>query len=111
MLSPRITQIAIAIGEMFRQPKRVGDAAFAFLIRVVQMLQRRIFPICQQPQKIAGIASAGDQQDLLDARIHQRLDRIVDHRLVVNRQQMLVRDFGQRKQTAAGTPGERRRLS
>ena len=91
---------------MLGQRQRVGDAAFAFLIRVVDVLQAELFAVGQQPQKIARIAAAGDDHDVLDPRVHQRLDRVIDHRLVVNRQQMLVGDFGERKQAAAGAAGE-----
>ncbi len=91
---------------MFGQRQRVGDAAFAFLVGVVDMLQAELLAVGQQAQKIAGIPAAGHDQDVPDARIHQRLDRVVNHRLVVNRQQMLVGDFGQGKQPAARAAGE-----
>ena len=75
MLSPRITQIAPAIGKMFRQRQRIRDAAFALLVGVIQVLQAEFLAVGQQPQKVPRIASAGDDQNLPNARIHQRLDR------------------------------------
>ena len=103
MLSPRIDADALAVGEMLGQRQRVRDAAFAFLIGVVQMLQAELAAVGQQAQKIARIPAAGDDQNLSNARIHQRLDGVVNHGLVVNRQQVLVGDLGQRKHAAAGT--------
>src|SRR5262249_24225094 len=38
---------------------------------------------------------AGDQEDVLDPDVDERLDRVIDHRPVVNRQEMLVGDLGQ----------------
>ena len=38
---------------MFDQRKRVGNAAFAFLIGVVQMLQAEFLAVAEQPQKVA----------------------------------------------------------
>ena len=47
-----------------------------------------------------------DQQELADARQHQRRQRVVDHRLVVNRQQLLADGHGHRVQACARAPGE-----
>ena len=96
----------LPVGEMFGQRQRVGDAALAFLVGVVDVRQAELFAIRQQAQKIAGILAAGDDQNIADARIHQRLDRVVDHRLVVDRQQMFVGDLGQREQPAACSSGQ-----
>ena len=66
----------------------------------------KCFAVGQQPQKIAGVLPAGDDHDVGDAGIDKRLDRIIDHRLVVNRKQMLVGDFGEGKEPAAGASRE-----
>ncbi len=91
----------VAVGEVLGQPQGVGDAAFAFLVGVVDVLEAELFAVGQQAQEIAGIAPAGDDQNVADAGIDQRLDRVIDHRLVIDRQQVLVGDFGKRKQTAS----------
>ena len=49
---------------------------------------------------------AGDQHRLGHAGPDERLDRVGDHRPVVDRQQVLVRDAGQRVETAAGPAGQ-----
>ena len=96
----------LAVGEVLGQRQGVGDAAFAFLVGVVDVLQAELFAVGQQAQEIARVAAAGDDQDVLDPGVHQRLDGIVDHRLVIDRQQMLVGDFGEREQTASRTSGQ-----
>ena len=96
----------LAVGEMFGQRQSVGDAAFAFLVGVVDVLQAELLAVGQQAQEIAGIPAAGDDQDVLDAGVHQRLDRVVDHRPVVDRQQMLVGDLGEREQAASRSSGQ-----
>ncbi len=99
-----------AVGEMFGQAQRVRDSAFAFLISVVQVLQSEFFAVGQQAQKIARIPAARHHQDLPYARIHQRLDGVVNHRLVVDRKQMLVGDLGEREHAASRAPGENNTL-
>ena len=58
----------LAVGEMFGQRQGVGDAAFAFLIGIIQMLQPEFPPVGEQPQEIAGIPAAGHHQDFLESR-------------------------------------------
>ena len=54
--------------------------------------------VSQQWQELAGVISAGDDHDLVDSSLYQRMDWIEDHWLVVDRQQMFVRDASQRMQ-------------
>ena len=49
---------------------------------------------------------SGDEHQLADPGVDQRLDRVRDHRPVVQRQQMLVRYPGQRVKPRAGAAGE-----
>jgi hypothetical protein len=88
------------------QRQRVGDAAFALLVGVVNVLQPELFAVGQKPQEIARIPAARDHQDVVNAGVHQRLNGVINHRPVVNGQQMLVRDFGQRKEPATRAAGE-----
>ncbi|MNW09717.1 hypothetical protein D3C71_2067810 [compost metagenome] len=48
----------------------------------------------------------GDDENLANAGQHQHRDRIVDHRLVVDRQQLLGYTQGNGVQASAGTTGE-----
>ena len=72
--------------KVFGQAQSVCDSAFPFLVGKVELLQAKIFPIPQQTQKVAGTVAAGNDQDVVDASLDQRLQRIVEHRLIVDRQ-------------------------
>jgi hypothetical protein len=48
----------------------------------------------------------GDDQNVPDSRQHQRAQRIVDHRLVVDGQKLLADDGRHRHQTGAAAAGE-----
>ncbi len=50
---------------MFDQRERLGDAAFAFLVCVIQMFQSKRFAVAEQPEKIAGGIAAGDDHDVV----------------------------------------------
>src|SRR5690349_20565129 len=82
---------------MFSKAKRVRDASFPFLISVLNMLQSEFLSVIEQTEEVAGILSAGNNHDVPDARVHQRLKRVVDHRKVEYRQQVLVGYFGEGK--------------
>ena len=76
------------------------------LIRELQALQAELAAVAEQGQELAGVVAARDDHDLVDAGQHQRLDRIEDHRLVVDRQQVLVGDPRERMQSGARAAGE-----
>src|SRR5262249_10312903 len=76
--------------KVFYERKRVGNTAFAFLISVIEMFQSEGLAISKQAQEIAGRVSTSHNHDVGDTRIDQRLNRIVDHRLIENWQQMFI---------------------
>ena len=55
---------AVVIGKVLAKPERVGDAAFAFLIRVVDVLETELAPVTEEPQEVAGGVTAGNDHDL-----------------------------------------------
>src|SRR5881396_1340518 len=89
------------VGKKFRQRQSRRDTSFAFLVRVVKMREPKLLPIAQQPEEVTGVLPSGDDQYFPHACFHERFDGIVDHGLVIDGQQVLVRDLGQRKQTRA----------
>ena len=91
---------------MLGERQRRGDATFALLVGVVQVLQPELRTVAEQPQEITGVVSAGDDQDLLDPGVDERPQRVKDHRPVVDRQQMLVGDPRQRIESRAEAAGE-----
>src|SRR5207248_9849147 len=68
---------------------------FAFLVGKTQLLQPEILSVTQQPQEVSRIVASRNDENVLDSRIHQCLKRVIEHRLVVHRQQVLVRYPGQ----------------
>ena len=57
-----------------------------------------------------GMLAAGHDQHLVEAGVHQALDRIVDHRTVVDRQQVLVGHIGQGSESRAQSAGKNHAL-
>jgi hypothetical protein len=84
-----------AVGEVLGQQQRLGDATFTLLVGVLEVADAEDLAVAQQLQEVAGVLAAGDHEDLVDSRVEQGLDRVVDHRPVVDRQQVLVRYAGQ----------------
>jgi hypothetical protein len=90
----------LAVGEVLGQGERVRDPALALLVRVVDVVEAELAPVAQQPEEVARVVPAGDDEDVADAGVDQRLDRVVDHRPVVHREQVLVGDAGERREPA-----------
>ena len=51
MLSPRTTQILLAVGEVLGEAERLGDAAFAFLVGVIEVLSPNCLPLPSSRRK------------------------------------------------------------
>ena len=51
------------------------------------------------------VLGGGDDQDVLDPCKHQGGERVVDHGLVIDRQQLLAGDQGQGIESGAGSSG------
>ena len=60
----------------------------------------------QQPAELLLVLGRGDDRDLAQAGQHQHRQRIVDHRLVVERQQLLRQRMGDRIEPGARAAGE-----
>src|SRR5438093_5990027 len=96
----------IAFRKILRQSQGRGDAAFPFLIRVIEMLQSKFLAVAEEPKKISCAIASSHDQDFPDSRFHQSADRIVDHRPVIDRKQMLVCDFRQRRKAGSKSAGQ-----
>jgi hypothetical protein len=57
--------------------------------------------VAEEAEELAGVRPSGDEHRLGHAGPDERLDRVRDHRPVVDRQQVLVGDAGQRIEPAA----------
>ena len=62
--------------------------------------------VAEQPLELLGVMRSRDDQDVADAGEHQRRQRVVDHRLVVDRDQLLGDAQGDRMQPRARAAGE-----
>ena len=95
----------LAAHERLAQPVGVGEALGPGLRGV---LEREAEPraVAQQPLERRLVVRRGDDQDLPDPGQHQHRQRVVDHRLVVDRQQLLGDRRGQRMQPRARPAGE-----
>ena len=60
----------------------------------------------EQALEVGQVGRGGDDQDIPDARQHEGAKRVVDHGLVVDRQQLLAGDERERVQAGAGPAGE-----
>ena len=60
----------------------------------------------QQGLEPGGVLGGRDNQDILDAGQHQGGQRVINHGLVVDRQQLFAGDHGQRIKPGAGAAGE-----
>src|SRR5436309_15190456 len=80
----------VSLDKVFGKRQCRGDAAFAFLVGVVQVLQTKRLAIAQQLQEIASVSPYCEDQDFCDTSVNYRLNRVVDFQSVVYRQQMFI---------------------
>src|SRR4029453_9891072 len=66
----------------------------AWLLRVAEP-EAPLLAASEQLAEARQILGRGDDQDLPDAREHQHAQRVIDHRLVVDRQQLLAHHAGE----------------
>src|SRR3989304_783391 len=59
------------------------------------MFEAEFFSVSQELQKISGIVSARDNQDVIDPRINQCLNRVVNHRLIIDGKEGFIGHLGQ----------------
>jgi len=96
----------IVAHEMFSQAERLGDAAFPFLVRIIEVPKSEVSAIAKQFQEIARVVASRNDHDLAHPGMNQGFDRIVDHGFVIDRQQVFVRDLGQRVKPRAKAAGK-----
>ena len=91
--------------ELLADDEGLGEAVGAGLDGVGQV-HAVVRPVAEQPLEVGQVRRGRDDQDVADAGHHEDGQRVVDHRLVVDRQQLLAGDGGQRVQAGAGPAGE-----
>ncbi len=96
----------LAVDEGLRQAQRVGNAGLPFLISEAELLQAELFAVLQQAQEVACVLASGDNQNVAHSGIDQRLQRVKNHRLVIDRKQVLVGNPRQRIQPRPNSSGQ-----
>ncbi|MNI29947.1 hypothetical protein D3C73_837760 [compost metagenome] len=99
----------IVADELFADEEGLGQAIWRRLLGIAEMYAE-LAAITQQVAVLRQVLGGGDQQDFLDAGEHQDRDRVVDHRLVVDRQQLFGHAQRDRVQTRARTTGQHNSL-
>ena len=95
----------LAGDELLADGEGLGQAVRARLLGVGQVhAVARAVP--EQALEVGEVRRGGDDQDVPDARQHEGGQRVVDHRLVVDRQQLLGGHKRERVQAGAGPAGE-----
>ena len=95
----------LAGDEVLADGEGLGEAVGARLLGVGQVhAVARAVP--EQALEVGQVGRRGDDQDVPDARQHEGGQRVVDHGLVVDRQQLLGGHERERVQAGAGTAGE-----
>ena len=89
----------LADGECLRQAVRRGLLGVGEVHTVARAVP-------EQALEVGEVGRRGDDQDVPDARQHEGAKRVVDHRLVVDRQQLLGGHERERVQARAGPAGE-----
>ena len=95
----------LAVNELLADGEGLRQAVGARLLGVGEAhAVARAVP--EQALEVGQVRRRGDDQDVTDARQHEGGQRVVDHGLVVDRQQLLGGHERERVQAGAGTAGE-----
>ncbi len=90
----------LASREPLADEEGLGQAVGAGLHGVGQV-HAVVRAVAQQALEVRQVGGRGDDQDVADAGHHEDGQRVVDHRLVVDRQQLLAGDGSERVQARA----------
>mgnify|MGYP000172639273 CR=1 FL=1 len=91
--------------EVFADDEGLGEAVGAGLDGVLQR-EAPLAAVAQQLLKAWRVLRGADDEDVADARQHEGAERVVDHGLVVHRQQLLADGQGGRVQARARAAGQ-----
>ena len=106
MLSPSASATDDVADELAADHERLREPFGPRLHRVLD-LQPDVAAVAEQPAEAVDVGRRRDEQDVPDARQHERRQRVIHHRLVVNRQELLGDDEGQRMEAGSGPAGKK----
>src|SRR6202049_737280 len=96
----------VATDEFLGEAERLGYASRFVLVRVEEAIYPELLPIAEQAKELARVVAPGDEHHLRHAALDECLDRVADHRPVIDRQEVLVRDSGERVAAGGGSAPE-----
>ena len=105
MLSPSTSALGRAADEATAEDEGLRQAVRAGLHAVADV-HAPLAAVAEQGLEARRVLRRADQQDVADAGQHQRGQRVVDHRLVVHRQQLLAQRQRGRVQPGARAAGQ-----
>ena len=96
---------AVVADEVLADEEGLGEAVRGGLLGVREA-DAVVGAVPEQAPEAREVLRRADDQDVADPRQHQRADGVIDHRLVVDRQQLFADAFRNRVETGAGAAGE-----
>lgn len=78
----------VVTNERFADQERLGQTVWRRLFGIAEV-EAELMTITEQLAVLGQVLRGGDKQNVTDTGQHQHRDRVVDHRLVVDRQQLL----------------------
>ena len=97
---------AVVADEVGADDERLGQPVGRGLHRVRRSRMPHARAVAEQPLELVLVLRGRDDEDLADAGHHQRGQRVVDHRLVVDRHELLADAAGDRVQPRARAAGQ-----
>ena len=95
----------VVADEVRADDEGLGQPVRARLLGVGER-EAELVAVAEQLAEVRQVGGGGDDQDLPDPGQHQHRDRVVDHRLVVDRQQLLRHRLGDRVQACPAASGQ-----
>ncbi len=89
----------VAADKLFAEDKGLGQTVRAWLHFILQ-IQAPLAAVAQQLLEARRILRGADDQDIADTSQHQGAQRVVDHRFVVDWQQLFAHRHGDRIETS-----------
>ena len=102
---PQNERDPLVADEVAPDDERLRDPLGARLHRVLDV-DPPLVAVLEQTMKQRGVVGGGDDEDLADSREHQRRQRVVDHRLVVDGHELLAHDERRRVQARPGASSQ-----
>ena len=105
MLSPNTRAQALFADESFADQESLRDS-FRLWLHFILQVDSELTTVSQKSLKLRHIVWRCDEKNVAYARQHQRAQRIINHRLVVNRQQAFSHGMRDGIQTRSGATGQ-----